>query len=642
LPAPADIAQDPRLLKLTTVLGADVLTPASMSADEGIFQPYVVRVEAVSINKEIDPQSLIGTTMTLAVQRKGYPPRFFNGICNRFSAGGMVEMDRRLYSMEFVPKLWFLSETADCRVFQKKTAQQILQTLFSDTGVTPVQFKLYGDALPEREYTVQFNETDLDFAHRIMEEEGLYYFFTHAEGSHTLVVCNGNAGFTAIPEGTVEIRPDLDSREHLSALRQRGRPASGEVVLRDYDFKAPSETLEQLETTKLKAAGKDQRKIFKWPGGYTKAGEGKRRSRIHMEAAEAQAGLLDGAGQHDGFIPGGKFDCDGSYVVLRVSHHASDESWRPGGGRSEYANSFVAFKADTVWRQPATMPKPSMPGLLTAVVVGPSGEEIYTDTDGYGQIKVQFPWDREGQKNENSSLWVRVIQPWADKSFGAFFLPRIGAEVAIAFLDGDPDRPVVAGALYNGTNKPPFPQPAEKTKTGIRTKSSPGGGDEDYNELSFDDKAGAEKIYFRAQKDMLVEVKNDQTLKILNCRMKEVKVDETVKIDGKQTFTIKGDRTAEITQGNDKLTVTTGNIAITASQGNITTKADLGKIAQEAMQSIELKVGQNSIKIDQSGITIKGVMVKIEGQAMAQLKAPMTQVNGDGMLTLKGGVIMIN
>lgn len=632
VPAPANIAQDPRLLKLTTVLGGEVLTPTALSAEEGIFQTYVVRLEAVSTNKAIDPQTVIGTTMTAAIQRKGYPPRLFSGVCNRFSAGGLVDDDRVLYALEFVPKLWFLSETADCRVFQNKTAQQILEILFADTGVAPVQFKLYG-ALPEREYTVQFNESDLEFAHRIMEEEGLYYFFTHAQGSHTLVICNGNAGFTTIPDSKVEVRPEMPSREHLAALTQRGRPASGEVVLRDYDFEAPSETLEAQETTKLRAAGKDQRKIFKWPGGYTRAGEGKRRSRIHMEAAEAQAALLEGAGQHDGFIPGGKFDCDGSYVVLRVSHQAVDESWRPGGGRSDYGNSFACFKSDAVWRQPVTRSKPAMPGLLTALVVGPSGEEIYTDENGHGRIKIQFPWDREGRKNENSSLWVRVIQPWADKGFGAFFLPRMGAEVAVAFLDGDPDRPVVAGALYNGTNRPPFAQPDQKTKTGIKTKSSPGGGDDDFNELSFDDKAGDEKIYFRAQKDMLVEVKNDQTLKILNCRMKEVKVDETVKIDGKQAFTIKGDRSAEIAQGNDSLTVKSGNIAV---------KASMGKIGQEAMQAIELKVGSSSIKIDQTGVTIKGLMIKIEGTAMADVKSPMTKVSGDGMLVLKGGLLMIN
>lgn len=647
MPAPADIAQDPRLLKLTTSLGAGVLTPVSLSADEAIFQPYSVRVDAVSTNKAIDPQSVVGTPMSVRVQRKGYPARYFHGICSRFAAGGLVEGDRRLYAMEFVPSLWFLSETSDCRVFQNMTTQQILQALFGDTGVAPVQFKLYGDPLPEREYTVQFNETDLDFAHRLMEEEGLYYFFTHAEGSHTLVVCNGNAGFPEIPEGTVSLRADLNSREHLSSWRQRGRPASGEVVLRDYDFKAPSDTLEQQEVTTLTAAGKDKRKIFKWPGGYTKAGEGRRRSRIHMEAAEALAKLVEGEGQHDGFVPGGKFSLDspqgtGTWVVQRVSHHATDESWRAGGGRADYANSFAAFKSDVPWRQPVVRTKPPMPGLLTAVVVGPSGEEIYTDDDGFGRVKVQFPWDREGQRNENSSLWIRVIQPWADKSFGAFFLPRIGSEVAVAFLDGDPDRPVVVGALYNGTNMPPFAQPAQKTKTGIKTKSSPGGGDDDFNELSFDDKAGDEKIYFRAQKDMLVEVKNDQTLKILNCRIKEVKVDETVKVDGKQAFTIKGDRTAEVTQGNDKLTVKTGNIDVKASMGNITTKAAMGKIGQEAMQAIELKVGSSSIKIDQMGVTIKGMMVKIEGTVQTSVKGLMTEVKGDGMLTLKGGITMIN
>lgn len=633
MPASAVIVQNPRMLKLATTLGPDVLTPAWMSADETISRPYSVRVEAVSTDHSIDPQKMLGTAMSLRIKRKDYPARFFHGICNQFSVVGMTEREQCTYTMEFVPSLWFMSETSDCRVFQNKTVQDILQTLFDDNAVSPVQFKLYGDPLPQREYTVQFNETDLEFAQRIMEEDGLYYFFIHEEGSHTLVVCNGNAGFPAIPEGSVDVRPDLQSREHLSAWHERGHPASGEVTLRDYKFQTPTDTLEQQEVTRLKAAGKERRKVFRWPGEHLTASEGRRRARLRMEAAEAEARLFEGSGQHDGFVAGGKFDNSGSYVVHSVMHRASDESWRAGGERADYSNSFVAFPADVPWRQTQERQKPRMPGLLTAVVVGPSGEEIYTDGDGYGRIKVQFPWDREGKKNENSSLWVRVVQPWADKGFGAFFLPRIGSEVAVAFFDGDPDRPVVVGALYNGDNMPPFEQPGRKTVTGIRTRSSPGGGSDDYNELSFDDRAGNEKVYVRAQKDMLVEVKNDQTLKILNCRIKEVKVDETVKIDGKQSFTIKGDRTAEITQGNEKLTVKSGNISTTAS---------MGKIDQEAMQSIELKVGSNSIRIDQTGITIKGMMVKLEGTMQASVKGLMTEVKGDGMLTLKGGITMIN
>jgi len=282
------------------------------------------------------------------------------------------------------------------------------------------------------------------------------------------------------------------------------------------------------------------------------------------------------------------------------------------------------------------------------VVLGPSGEEIYTDD--LARVKVRFFWDHRSEATDALDVWARVIMPWAGNGWGAQFIPRVGTEVAVAFVDGDPDRPIVVGGLYN-SNMSPIYSSSDKTKSGFRTRSSLKGGTSDFNEYTFDDKKGSELIYEQAQKDLKTYVKNDQTLTIDNCRMVTVKKDETVDIQNNQKITVKqdhsltvtqGNRTIEVQQGNNSLTVDMGNHATDVKMGNVSLKADLGQISNEAMQSIEMKVGENSITIDQTGVTIKGLMVKIQGQVQTQIQGTMTQVSGDAMLQLQGGITMIN
>jgi type VI secretion system secreted protein VgrG len=308
-----------------------------------------------------------------------------------------------------------------------------------------------------------------------------------------------------------------------------------------------------------------------------------------------------------------------------------------------------------------------MDGVHAAIVLGADGEgNIFTDD--LARVKVRFFWDHRAEAAPGQAIWARVVQPWAGKGWGGQFIPRVGTEVAVAFMDGDPDRPVVLGGLYNGVDKPIYSK-AEKTKSGFRSRSVDDGAAADFSELTFDDKAGEEKIFIHAQKDFNIEVENDLTLKVDNCRIVEVKVDETVLIKGKQDFTVKGNQTLIVEEGNRTLTVKQGNYEesvdtgnykmavktgnldesvdmgnykVGVKMGNYTLKTDLGAVTIEAMQSITLKVGTNSVEISQSGITIKGLMLTLKGTAMAELGAPMTTVKGDGMLTLKGGITMIN
>jgi type VI secretion system secreted protein VgrG len=362
-------------------------------------------------------------------------------------------------------------------------------------------------------------------------------------------------------------------------------------------------------------------------------------------------------------------------------------SYRSGaGGGFHYHNNFTCIPAGLPFRPRRLTPRPQVQGTQTAVVVGPSNEEIFTDK--YGRVKVQFHWDREGTNDADSSCWVRVGTIWAGKQWGAIHIPRIGQEVIVDFLEGDPDRPIIIGSVYNAEMMPPYKLPDKRTQSGIKSRSSAQGGEDNFNELRFEDKKDSEDIYFHAEKDFHrvvkhdddLQVGNNQTIKIKKDRTEEVtegnetisikkgdrtvtvgkgadthevkEGDCTVKVDkGKHTLKVKDDRTVTVDQGNDvhqvkqgdrTVKIDMGKDSLTISQGDQKTKLDLGKIETEAMQSIEIKVGQNSIKLEQSGITIKGLQVKIQGDIQVEMKAAMTTVKGDGMLTLKGGVAMIN
>jgi len=314
------------------------------------------------------------------------------------------------------------------------------------------------------------------------------------------------------------------------------------------------------------------------------------------------------------------------YLLISTHIELWSDQYRSGSDAVEgqdFSCSFDAIHSQVPYRPARLTPKPFVQGPQTAIVVGPAGNEIWTDE--HGRIKVQFHWDRDGQRNEKSSCWIRVSQPWAGKQWGAVAIPRINQEVIVDFLEGDPDQPIVTGRVYNGQQTPPFPLPDQAMVSGVKSNSTPGGGG--YNEISLDDSAGAEKINIHAQHDMNTTVLNDQTNEITNNRT-------TAILEGNDSLQIKqGDRDVRLDQGNHSLVI---------AMGDQTTKIDLGRSQQEAMQSIELKVGSSSIKIDQTGVTIKGMMIKIEGTTMLEAKGLMTNIKGDAMLKLNGGLTMIN
>lgn len=634
-------SRDKALLSMTSPLGEDVLIPISLSAHEFISQPFLFDVNAISQQGRIDADSILYQPACVILQAEGEPIRHFHGIVRSITAEGSTRGetdagDYEKYHLTLVPRLWFLSQTVDCRVYQKLTVVDILRKMFTDANLTDVTFPHPG---AQREYTVQFNESDLHFATRLMEEEGYFYFFEHSANSHKLIIANQNAAFIDISDATMHLTGGDNDATLLWDWSRPTATSRGKMKFKDYDPEKPDALLQNEQPTTLSTAGAAHRDDFRWPALTFDNGTITDRTKHEMEAAEAGVSLYEGGSRFGKLFAGGKFTIasrpsagpyDGQYALRSVSHDAFDNTWLARSGVSSYSNRFAAFPVKVPWRQPLSTPRPRMDGVHTARVLGPAGEEIYTDD--LARVKVQFYWDHRGEATDALSCWARVVQPWAGNGWGAQFIPRVGTEVAVAFVDGDPDRPIVLGGLYNGRDTPIYSK-ADKTKSGFRSRSSLKGGSSDFNELTFDDKKGSELVYFQAQKDLSTYVKHDETLKIDNCRVVTVKRDETISIDGSQTNTIGSGRTTTVTKGGDKLTVKMGDYAISVDQGAMTC---------QAMTSIELKVGSNSLKIDPSGVSINGTMVKIAGSAMAELKSPMTTVKGDGMLTLKGGIVLVN
>jgi type VI secretion system secreted protein VgrG len=700
----ADWSRATALMAMTSSLGTDALIPTHLVAREEISQPFHYEITAVSQIGVIDPNNILNLPVCLIHQEDGAAVRYFHGIVQQIRSNGIqrgktVADAFQNYTLTVVPRLWFLKQTIDCRVYQSKTAQDIITAMFGDAGLTDFTFSVTTPAT--RIYTVQFNESDYDFALRLMEEEGWFYYFVHTASKHTLTITDKNTTFTAA-NATLHFSVNENDAGGIQRWRPPVHTATGSFAMGDYDPENPGTKLYNQQTTVLKAGGATTRDVYRWPAMTFTADIVEARAKFAMEAAEAATALFHGVSYFGAMVPGGKFTLtnapastdDGTYALRAVHHTIEDSTWISNDGTTSYRNEFEAFLATVNWRQPLVTPRPRMDGVYSALVLGPTtgsgakiqmqnGEEIYTDD--LARVKVRFYWDWRAEATGSLSVWARVIQPWAGNGWGAQFTPRVGTEVAVAFVDGDPDRPIVVGGLYNGVSAPIYSK-TDATKLGFRTRSSLKGSTSQFSELTFDDKSGSELIFIHAEKDLTTEVEHDESLTVDNCRVVLVKVDETITVKGKQTITITKDHTFEVTDGNFKSTIDKGNSSFTVSVGthdtkiagnstftvtqgnhdakislgnsthtvsvgnhdqkvslgNITVTATAGTIAVTAGQSLTLKVGANSIVIDNTGITIKAMVVSIQGQIQAELKAPMTTVSGDGMLTLKGGVTMIN
>lgn len=702
-----------RIVRLECAVPSSKVVLKNARVSEGLSRLTETRVEILCNDKAVDLQDFIGKPMTLVldeVTEHFTENHYFSGTCVSVEFVGYYQGDLHLVA-EVRPWLWFLTKKTDSRIFQEKSAPDIIKEILGDYGFSSDIIDSLTGTYKLRTYCVQYRETDFDFICRLMEEEGIYYYFKQ-DGDHLrLVLADSISAHSPVPN-KAEIpfffregggyRRDED---HIFEWSDKARITSGKVTLDDFDFTKPSS---DLKTVKSIAQGTHSHKnyeLYDYPGHYRETDVGDSRAKVRMEAEAVRHKRSRGVGNVRGLRVGTTFtmkdhdrtECNGKeFLTVAAVHHLKIETdyedaetrlnpfLEPGdttqqkqteeeGGRTDtYRCEFETIPSAEPFRAPQETRWPAIAGLHTAIVTGPSGEEIYTDE--YGRIKVQFHWDRQGQKNEQTTCWVRCVMPWTGKNWGMISIPRIGQEVVVQFEEGDPDRPICTGMLYNAETKPPYTLPDNMTQTGIVTRSTKQGSAKTFNELIFEDKKDAEFVRMQSEKDYKQIVKNnaeieiglekkddgDLTQTIHRNKTETLKTgDHTFTVeDGNQTVfikrnhtetiegtcdqTITGDTTQTITKGNLTRTVEKGNEAVTISKGNYSLDTPKGSIAEEADKEILLKVGQSSIKIDKMGITIKGGMIKIEGTNMLDAKAPMSTVKGDTLLILKGGTTMIN
>jgi len=656
-------------MRLSSPLGPNKLFPIAMHGHEAISELFHFQIEAVwTDDSPLDLKSILGFNVTLEIDLPA-GKRYYNGIVQSITQG-VHDPERFIthYFLEVVPEMWLLTRDVQSRIFQQKSVPDIVQAVWSKLGLTSTLKKSLSGTHSEREYCVQFQESDFQFVSRLMESEGIFYFFQHESGKHTCVMADANTAFQPLPgNSTVEFDQSQGGIREVSKIHKWNKAQeirSGKFSLEDWNFETPSTDLLVNTPTLVNVQGNSKLELYEYPGGYMQKGDGEGISKLRMQDEEAPGTVVRGESLHGGFCPAYKFtlkeyfsDSGKEFVLAGVDHAARQPLFLSGDNLPfEYNNGFTAIASTTNFRPPRVTPAPHVRGLQSAMVVGPAGEEIYTDK--YSRVKVQFHWDRDGKNDDKSSCWIRVATFWAGKQWGAIHIPRIGQEVVVDFVDGDVDRPLIVGSVYNANTMPPYTLPANMTQSGVKSRSSKGGASANYNELRFEDKMGSELVTLHAEKDQSIEVEHDETHWVGNDRTKNidhdetthvkhdrtetVDNDETITIKGKRTETVTGNETIEIQQGNRSITVDMGNESKEITMGNQSTKVDLGKIDENAMQSITMTVGGSSIKIDQMGVTIQGMMIKITGQIQVDVEGLMTQIKGTAMLQEQGGIVMIN
>ena len=674
-------SQSTRQFRLTTPLGADVLLCVRWSCTEAVSSLFDLRIVAASEKRDIAPKDLLLKTVSLHVKPKDGAERWFTGIVRHVerslgSEGPLVE-----YVLHVVPPAWLLTQGSGYAVYQDKDWVAILR---DTVGSIAMDWQLQGSVAPVPSRT-RYQESRWNFAARLLEREGAWFTFRHTASACTMLVANSSAS-AVVQNGVTELRDTswVGNAQLLSATTSQ-QPfikktvvgsSQAELFKRDNreDATAPKfpsapggwaldpgtfpATFEHQLYEFIAGQGRDGATKS---GGETPAELGKlvedlrKQAALRSQADTASSSRLRGESGSTGLMPGAKLGIhsdaepalDGQYFITSVVHYGDNGGYIAGDrSPASYSNHFTAIPFDVVYRPPRWAHWPSVQGMHVATVIGPAGEEIFTDK--LGRIRVAFEWDRDAStpNGPGDACWVRVAQMVAGPGWGTFFLPRVGHQVLVSFLGGDPDAPVVVGSFYNNVNMPQIKLPDDKTQSAMRTRSSPQGSAETYNELRFEDKKGAEEVTFQAERDFKGLIKHDSTLTVKegNQTITLEQGDQSLTISkGKYTMTVKGDVTSEVQSGNWLTTVKAGDSTTKVSAGksaleaakDITIESKGGKVTITSPMQIELKVGGSSIKLTPAGVEIAGTMFKASGQVTAE-------VSGGAMLTLKGGVVMIN
>lgn len=615
--------QENRIIALQTPLGDDVLLLDRLAGHEGISRLFTFYLDLLSESSSIDFSGIIGKRVTITIHLPGGHNRYVNGFISRFVQSGR---DNRFthYKAEVVPWLWFLTRSANCKIFQKKTIPEILEKMFEHVPFKDFKNKLQG-SYDQCEYVVQYRETDFNFVSRLMEQHGIFYYFEHEVNKHTLVFADAPSAHQPCPNqasARFETVGRVLDEERITGFELAKEIRPGSYAMNDYNFETPNTDLDVAEPTVISIANNSSFQVYDFPGEYLNKSSGEQVAKLRMQEEEAAHEIARGVSNCGAFLPGYRFDLqehyrrdlNKSYVLTEIQHFANcGSAYYTGQGHEEdtYTNHFSCIPYSVPYRPPRITPRPFMQGPQTAVVVGPSGEEIYTDS--YGRIKVQFFWDRDGKSNENSSCWIRVSQTTAGKGWGAVNLPRVGQEVVVDFLEGNPDRPIVVGRVYNADQTIPYSLPDKKTTSTMKSYSSKGGGG--FNEIRLDDTKGQEQIFIngeynldlRVGHDLMETVGNDMHLTVGHDYREDIGGQKHVNVADNEMTAVGGSRSLSV-GGSDHETI--GGAYALRSGSTIHLTAGQNLIV-DAGSTISLKAAGGFINIGPTGVSIVGTTVLI-------------------------------
>lgn len=656
--------QDTRWASIETPLGKDVLLFRRMAGVEELGRIFQYELELCSEEADIAFDDIIGQNVTIRMNYTESDARFINGVVSRFSRTQEVE-DLTYYQATIVPDLWLLTRTADCRIYQNMDAVAIVKDVLKEQGIANVEYKLGSTTYPAREFCVMYRESYFNFVSRLMEQEGIYYYFKHEDGKHTMVMTNASSLHEAVPgfeemEYNMRDKGSID-QDSIYYWIEMGQFDATRFHYSDYNLETPKSTMPGEGEVPRGYTVPENIERYDYPGFYSAAGDANTYAKYRAEEYQVDYQTFRGESIVRGTACGALFAMTGyplasqntEYIIMSTTINVVGTDYTTAPVEEQkldpFKCSFTAIRKTEQFRSERTTPWPVVKGPQTAVVVGESGQEIHTDA--YGRIRVQFHWDRYGNSDQDSSCFIRLAQNWAGKSWGAVMLPRIGQEVIVEFLEGNPDRPIVVGSLYNADNKPPYALPDNQTMMVLKSNSSIGG--EGFNEIRFQDKKDEEQVFVHAQKnfdkrilnDSFSWIGNDHHLQVINDRKEKVDNDkfETVGRDHTETIerdhnlTIKGKEAIKVT-GTHSHTVEDDVIQVykTNHSEEVTEdyylKAD--NIVIEAATNVTIKVGDSYIAIESSGITI-GTTGDIEFLADGDIKA---ESGGDSTITADGNI----
>jgi type VI secretion system secreted protein VgrG len=606
---------DSRLIVVETALGSEALRLKRLAGEEALSRLFRFELELVAEDPAVDFKQVVGRGVTVRIKLADATPRYFNGIISRI-AQMAAEGGSATFKAELVPWTWLLTRTSNCRIFQNLTVPAIVEKLFTDHGFKDFSNRLH-QQYPVREYVVQYRETDFNFVARLLEDAGIWFFFEHDNGRHVLVLCDNGSEHQPVPSQakarlTRTVMENDRQLDVITAFSVGHELRPSRYALGAFNFETPNTNLGvNVESVYASPTGAKP-EIYDFPGGYGKRPDGETLVRLRIEEEEAQALQIRGASTCRAFRTGFRFELtdhprkelNQGYAITSITHQVYEPQFGSKSDEEEpaYVNRFTCLPLNVPFRARRVTARPLIHGVQTAIVVGKKGEDLWVDK--HGRVKVQFHWDREGKRDENSSCWVRVAQNWAGKRFGAMFLPRVGQEVLVEFVEGDPDQPLITGRLYNGEQTPPYDLPAEQTKSTIKSSNLKGGG---FNELRFDDKKDAEQVFIHGQRDLDLVIRRDAREFMGGELHIIVEKSRLEQINDEAHLKVAGNRVEEV--GKD-LVLRAGRLVI------------------ESAGSITLKSAGGFVQIDGGGVTIQGTQVNINSggspiASTAALRAPV-------------------